>query len=179
MPTNQQIDVMCGESGYATTWVDESTQGKYLARLFLFDVMSGVPLTIWYDWHDDGLDPLDQEQHFGIVRHDYLSGAAQVYDPKPAYDAAMTYSHELEGFRFKERVKTELGNDFILSFAKDATQCLVAWTSSTTSHEVKIRTPDGIYTATSYDGKRQMEVATSGGIITLKIDVAPQYFKRK
>ena len=176
---SQRIDVMCGESGYSTTWVDEPTQGKYLARLFLFDVMSGVPLTIWYDWHDDGLDPKNKEHHFGIVHHDYHAGGAQAYDPKPAYDAAWTYAHELTGFRFKERVKADSGDDYLLAFTKDATECLVAWTAATTPHDVTFSLPDGVYIVTSYDGKKRVEATASGGKLTLKLDGGPQYVRRK
>lgn len=177
----QRIEVMCGESGYSTAWsgIDEETQGEYLARLFLFDVMSGVPLTIWYDWHNDGTDPKDQECNFGIVRFDYHAGAANVYDPKPAYLAAQTYFHELAGYRFKERVKTDSEKDFVLSFTKDAAACLVAWTATPGAHEVKIPAPDGIYEASSYDGKKQTEALTVDGAITLTLVGGPQYLKRK
>jgi hypothetical protein len=178
---DQRIDVLCGESGYATTWpgIDDATQGKYLARLFLFDVMSGIPLTIWYDWHDDGVDPVNQEYHFGIVRHAYHAGVATVYDRKPGYDAAMTYSHQLEGFRFKKRVKTVSGDDFVLLFAKDATECMAAWTAAATAHEVSIPAPDGLYRVTRFDGKTQTAIAASGGSIDIKIDGGPQYLKRQ
>jgi hypothetical protein len=177
---DQRIDVLCGESGYATTWpgIDDATQGKYLARLFLFDVLSGVPLTIWYDWRDDGVDPANQEHHFGIVRRTYHAGAANVYDPKPAYDAALTYSRQLKGFRFKQRVKTVYGDDFVLIFTRGATECRVAWTSAAISHQAVISVPDGLYSVTSFDGKRQTQVAATGGIMTLTIDGGPQYLKR-
>jgi hypothetical protein len=55
----------------------------------------------------------------------------------------------------------------------------VAWTASPTTHEVNIPAPDGVYLVTSFDGKKQMEVATSGGMITLKVDGGPQYLKHK
>ena len=173
----QRIDVMCGESGYSTTWVDEPTQGKYLARLFLFDVMSGVPLTIWYDWHDDGINPKDREHHFGIVHHDYHAGATQVYDPKPAYDAALTYAHELAGVRFKERIKTTSGDDYILTFTKGTTECVAAWTTASTPHDVTIPLPDGVYTVISYDGKSHTEATATGGTLTLRLDGGPQYLQ--
>jgi hypothetical protein len=177
----QRIDVMCGESGYSTAWpgIDDVTQGRYFARLMLFDVASGVPLTIWYDWHDDGGDPHDQESNFGIVHFDYHAGAAQVYDPKPAYNAAVTFSHELAGFRFKERLKTASPDDFVLSFTRDTSDCLVAWTTVPAAHEVKIPAPDGVYSVTGFDGTTQADVAASGGSITLEIDGGPRYLKRE
>ena len=178
---NQQIGVICGESGFSTAWqgIDDSTQGKYLARLFLFDVMSGSPLTIWYDWHDDGKDPHDQESNFGIVHFDYRPGVTQAYDPKLAYKAALTYSHELAGFRFKERLKTASANDFVLSFTKDAAKCLVAWTTSPTSHETKIPAPNGVYTVTDYDGNKETDIRSSSGVLALKIDGGPKYLERE
>lgn len=177
----QRIDVMCGESGYSTTWpgIDDATEGKYLARLFLFDVLSAIPLTIWYDWHDDGNDPKNEECHYGIVHYDYHAGATNVYDPKPAYDAAQTYSHELTGYRFKERVKTKALTDFVLSFTKSSSECLVAWTDATDQHEITFSAPDGLYEVTSYDGKTQTTAQATAGTLTLTLDGGPQYIKLK
>ena len=177
----QKIDLLCGESGYTTTWpgIDDVTQGKYLARLFLFDVMSGVPLTIWYDWHDDGTNPTDGEEHYGTVRYDYHAGAATVYDPKPAYNAAQTYSRELTAYMYKERLKTESKDDFVLSFMKDSDQCLVAWTTASTPHEVKIAAQDGMYELTSYDGKKRIPIQTIDGTVTLTLNGGPQYLKHQ
>jgi hypothetical protein len=175
----QPLGLMCGESGYTTTWknVDDTVQAKYLARLFLFNVLSGVCLTIWYDWHDDGTDPFDPEAHYGIVRHDYKSGASDVYDPKPSYAAARTYSQALDGYRFKERLKTASENDYVLSFTRSNDRCVVAWTTGPHPHQVKISLPDGIYISKNFDGGKQTEVASTGGMMILTIDDGPQYLK--
>ncbi len=175
------MDVICGESGYCTTWpgLDETLQAKYLPRLFLFDVLSGIPVTIWYDWRDDGNDPADQEHHFGIVHHDYVAGAPNVFEPKPAYEAAKTYSSTLSGFEFKDRLKTTSKDDYVLRFTKEATVCIAAWTASPAPHKVRILLPDGIYISTSYDGKSQTEIASTDGMMILPIDGGPQYLKRQ
>jgi len=180
-PPGQRIDLICGESGYSSTWpgMDETLQAQYLARLYLFDVLSSVPLTIWYDWHEDGTDPNNQEDHYGLVHYDYHAGADNIYDPKPAYNAALTYSRALTGYRFQQRLKTASDNDYVLAFTKGDTQCLAAWTASATPHQVKISAPDGIYLATSYDGKKQSEVASTNGILILPLDGGPQYLKRQ
>jgi hypothetical protein len=204
-PPGKKIDVMCGESGYSTSWwgihadsqdqasasplassvlstiplaIDDQTQGKYLARLFLFNVLSGVPLTIWYDWHNDGTDPSNQEHNFGIVRYDYHAGAAEVYDRKPAYDAALTYSSQLAGFRFQERLSTASKQDFVLSFAKNGEECLVAWTADWAAHDVTVPAPNGAYVATSYDGRKQTPIQVTDGTMTLLLNGGPQYVKR-
>jgi hypothetical protein len=178
-PPGQRMDLLCGESGYTSVWkgTNEVMQGKYLARLYLFDVFSGIPVTIWYDWHEDGPDPQNVEHHFGIVHSDYQAGAANVYEPKPAYDSARTYSQALDGYRFQKRIETKSQGDFVLSFAKEDKPCLVAWTTSLSPHSLKIPAADGIYLATSFDGKTQREVAATGGVIVLKLDDGPQYLK--
>ena len=205
-PPGKKIEVMCGESGYSTSWwgvhdgaegkdpgsslmagvmsdvplaIDDQVQGKYLARLLLFNVLSGVPLTIWYDWHNDGVNPSDPEHNFGIVRHDYHSGAREVYDRKPAYDAALTYSRQLDGFRFAKRLPAKSTKDFILSFAKPGAECLVAWTADWSSHEVTISAPDGSYEVTSFDGKTSAPISARGGTMTLQLEGGPQYLARK
>lgn len=177
----QRLDVMCGESGYSTTWpgIDEKTHGQYLARLFLFDVLTGVPLTIWYDWRDDGLNPTDQEHHFGIVHHDYHKGAENVYDPKPAYFAARTYSEQLRECMFKQRVKTDSDADFLLEFSAATQPRFAVWTTLPSAHEIKIQAPDGIYDVTSFDGNTKSTVKSVSGVISLTIDGGPQYLKRK
>jgi len=176
----QSIDVMCGESGYTTAWkgIDDATHGRYLARLMLFDTASGVPLTIWYDWHDDGKDPHDKESNFGIVHFEYHPGAAQVYDPKPAYNAARTYARELAGLRFKERVKTTSADDYALSFTSDTASCVVAWTAAPAAHKVQIPAQDGVYSVTGYDGAKLADVSASGGVVTLELDGGPKYLSR-
>lgn len=178
-PPGRKIDIMCGESGYPDTWkgLNPEPQGKYLARLFLFDVLSDVPLTIWYDWRDDGINPANNEHHFGIVRHDYHPGAADVYEPKPAYDAAKTYAAELTGLRFEKRIALPSPDDFLLSFGGDKTRCLVAWTTSV-PHLVKIPAPDGIYAVTGFDGREQPRAISRNGAITLLLDDGPRYLRK-
>jgi hypothetical protein len=75
-------------------------------------------------------------------------------------------------------VKTVYGDDFVLIFTRGATECRVAWTSAAISHQAVISVPDGLYSVTSFDGKRQTQVAATGGIMTLTIDGGPQYLKR-
>jgi hypothetical protein len=80
------VPIICSEWGYSTAWtgIDDSVQADYLSRMFLFSVQQNFPVTIWYDWRDDGDDPTNQEHRFGLVRRS-LTGA---FDPKPAYFAA-------------------------------------------------------------------------------------------
>ncbi len=176
-PADHPVDPMCGESGYATTWpgIDDVTQGRYLARLFLFDVMSRIPLTIWYDWRDDGTEPQNQEHHFGIVRYATLSNGPDVHEPKPAYEAATTYARELSGYRFRRRLAEGGANDYVLLFINGTSECLVAWTSSSATHDVTIPAGHNAYRVTAFDGQAEPEVTAAGGKLTVTLGPGPQY----
>ena len=175
----QKISLICGESGYPTTWhgLDDALQGKYLARLFLYDILEGIPLTIWYDWHDDGPSPKDSESNFGTVRYKYHAGADPVYVPKPAYAAAKTYSSQLAGTHFMGRLKSDSPADYLLSFTGPAGPRVVAWTTAN-PHEVKIPLEDGSYEVTGFDGERLPPIQAIGGSAVLTLDAGPRYLKK-
>jgi polysaccharide biosynthesis protein PslG len=86
LPPNRSVPIVCGEWGYSTAWkrIDDLTQADYLARMFQLSRQENIPLTIWYDWRDDGDNPKEQEHRFGLIRRS-PTGA---FDPKPAYFAA-------------------------------------------------------------------------------------------
>jgi hypothetical protein len=62
--------------------------GRFAVRQQLSNLLNGVPLSIWYDWKNDGQDPADGEQNFGTVKDDL--------QPKPAYTALKTMTDELK-----------------------------------------------------------------------------------
>ena len=70
-PKGKTTAIISGEWGYSSAWkhIGETEQGKMLPREYLTNLANGVPLSIWYDWHDDGRDPKEPEHHFGTVRH--------------------------------------------------------------------------------------------------------------
>ena len=82
--TKKQMPILSGEWGYAwhTRGVSPETQAAYLARQQLSNLLNDVPLSIWYDWKDDGTNPGESEHHFGTVTYDLK--------PKPAYLGART-----------------------------------------------------------------------------------------
>ena len=102
------VAIISGEWGYAThiKGVSLETQAGFIVRQQLANLMSGVPVSIWYDWKNDGNDPNDQEHNFGTVSPNLT--------PKPAYFAIKTLTHELAGFTIRNRLPTEGTNDFVL-----------------------------------------------------------------
>src|SRR5438093_5917667 len=101
-----------------------------LSRQWLFNLYQEIPLSIWYDWHDDGPDPMEPEHHFGTVRYEYRKTGKPVYEPKPAYLAAKTLTTMLNGFSYNKRLALKNPDEFMLLFAKDQDVRVALWTSS-------------------------------------------------
>ncbi len=121
--------VVCSEWGYPTggtyaNRVDVVTQAHYAVRIYLVNLAAGVPVTIIYDWKDDGLSPEDSEQNFGLVAH-HLRGPEWFFI-KPAYYALYTFARELAGFALKD-FRAE-GGVYVARFERDGAAKLVVWT---------------------------------------------------
>jgi hypothetical protein len=88
-PKGKTVPIVSGEWGYSTSWkgFDDAKQAEYLRKEFLTNMANGIPISIWYDWHDDGATPDDPEHRFGLVRFEYHAGKEPVYEGKPAYEA--------------------------------------------------------------------------------------------
>jgi hypothetical protein len=101
--------------------VSLETQGAFAARQQLCNLLNGVPLSIWYDWKNDGPDPNENEHNFGTVLPDL--------QPKPAYVAIKTLTRELSGYRINRRITMPDDKDYVLLCTNPAGgQKLAAWT---------------------------------------------------
>jgi len=104
------IPILSGEWGFSTAVANlgkdeatrERTQGQYLTRMFLTNITNDVPISIWYDWRDDGDNPQENEHRFGIVRRAFRKDAAEPFEAKPAYVAARTLTQQLAGMRLNK-----------------------------------------------------------------------------
>ena len=123
-PTRREsVAIISGEWGYPThvKGVSPETQACFIVRQQLSNLMNGVPISIWYDWKNDGNDPNEKEHNFGTVSPNLT--------PKPAYFAIKTLTHELAGFAIRNRLPTEGTNDYVLVLTNAAgTAKLAAWT---------------------------------------------------
>ncbi|MBL6456671.1 hypothetical protein JMJ55_15150 [Belnapia sp. T6] len=116
---------VAGEWGYASVGGAgaEQRQADYALRIPLLSLVAGIPLTILYDWQNDGPDPDDREANFGLVD---FHGA-----PKPAHAALAGLQDGLKGLRYLGRVSTRRPADFVLAFGRGKqAEALVAWTTS-------------------------------------------------
>jgi hypothetical protein len=169
-PKGKTIAIISGEWGYSTLWSNETIQGKFLARKFLTNVMNNIPVSIWYDWHDDGTNKTDQEHNFGIVFNEYKSGANPVYKPKESYLSAKTMNTVLKGFHFVKRIATNDEDDYVLLFSDSKNLRLVAWTSSPQFHEITIPSNDCDFELIHHKGSPIEKLSAKNGSLTLKLN---------
>jgi len=96
-PQGKRVPIISGEWGYSTAWknFDDDKQAEYLTKEFSTNISRGIPLSIWYDWRDDGDNSNDPEHRFGLVRREYHPGRNPVYDPKRAYQAMKSFAAKL------------------------------------------------------------------------------------
>ena len=178
-PSGKPVPVIAGEWGYSSTWnwkgMDEAKQGKLLPREYLSNLALGVPLTIWYDWHDDSANPQDPESHFGIVYFPYAADAHPVYSPKPAYLALKTLTSVLNGYRFTRRLPVGGADDYVLLFTKGAEVRLAAWTSSPGTRKADIPNLKGKFSITDHLGQSYTPVRAHQGKLVITLTDAPQY----
>lgn len=134
-PPGKAMPILSGEWGYSAGWgeFDEERQGKYLPRQWMTNLMNRVPVSIWYDWHDDGVDPKEPEHHFGTVQNPLIPERATPYNPKPAYLAAQTLYRQLDGFEFNKRLWTGREDEWVMLFSRGTQVKIAAWISEATS----------------------------------------------
>ncbi len=123
----KMIPIICGEFGLCDidAGVGIERQGDYAVRTYLANVASGVGLTIWYDWNDDGPSPTEREHHFGTMTQDLR--------PKPAYSRVKTMVEALNGSRFVMRLSHGSPDDWILVFKSRAGKGIaVGWNAAFT-----------------------------------------------
>lgn len=123
-PAKKHLPILSGEWGYAshTRGVSLQTQAAFAARQQLANLLAGVPVSIWYDWKNDGPDPAEREHNFGLVNADR--------SPKPAYLALKTLTSELAGYRLERRLDLGAEPDYALLFSRRGQpDKLVVWTT--------------------------------------------------
>ncbi len=125
-----KIPIISGEWGYSTclNGVTLETQATYLVRQQLANLLNRVPLSIWYDWKNDGPDPKENEHNFGTVLPDL--------SPKLAYRALSRMTKELTGYHVIRRLKMGGEADYFLWLKNEEGQSKIAAWTTVASHDV-------------------------------------------
>ncbi|HET9802246.1 MAG TPA: cellulase family glycosylhydrolase [Candidatus Acidoferrum sp.] len=162
--------IISGEWGYSSHRMNVSTeaQAAFLVRQQLSNLLDGIPLSIWYDWKNDGEDPDENEQNFGTVSYNL--------EPKPVYHAAQTLSRQLAGYSIARRIHAGATNDFVLALTKPGAPAkLAAWTQGE-PHSIVLEPALHLHKAraVSIDGK-PADFSATGETVSLRIERAPIY----
>jgi hypothetical protein len=165
-----KIPIICGEWGYSScvNGVSPETQAAYLVRQQLSNLLDGVPLSIWYDWKNDGPDPKENEHNFGTVLPDLT--------PKPAYRALSVMTRELAGFHVVKRLSRGDDSDYFLVLENQTGQRkIAAWTTGK-PHDATIKLPAkaGVVPLVSGDGVAA-QLKIEQGNLTIRLAPLPVY----
>jgi hypothetical protein len=133
--------------------------------MFLINLHEKVPVSIWYDWKNDGTDPNEREHHFGTVGHDL--------QPKAAYRAAQSLSATLAGYGIEKRLEPTDEKDFVFQLTMGDRRALAAWTTGE-SHEVAlpVRSSQGTLVDTLGGQKR---ISWQPNQLKLSLSASPLY----
>ena len=172
-PANRgsQIPILSGEWGYAshTKGVSLETQAAFAVRQQLANLLYGIPLSIWYDWQNDGTNRDEREENFGTVQFNL--------EPKPAYIALRNLTQELNGYRVVKRIELESESDYLLLCEKSGQPSkLVCWTLSD-PHPLKIAThtiDSPKLTGLRADGASS-SISIQGNQLNLEVTFMPQF----
>lgn len=178
-PAGKDIPILSSEWGYASIAAGlgvptPEIQGKYLARQWLTNIANEIPISIWYDWHDDGTNPKDIEHHFGTVANAYHQDAQPVYDPKPAYLAAKALTTIFSGYQFSKRLLMDSPDDYVLVFTKAGDTRLAVWTTGP-AHELTLPLSAGTFTVTSATGENLPNLTCVAAGLNVQVNDTPQY----
>jgi hypothetical protein len=171
-PTEKKnMPVINSEWGYAsaTGGVSLEKQAAFCVRMHLTNLLNGIPVSIWYDWKNDGTSPTDFEHNCGVVTSDLK--------PKPAYIASLVLNSQLNGFSLVRRVDTKNENDFVLLFKSDKGNYKIsAWTIDR-PHSVRIDAAiQNVKGATVVDGMGNViKLTTEQNWLDLDLNELPQY----
>jgi hypothetical protein len=124
---SRQTPILSSEWGYSTTWNTGSRaadsalqQGYFLQREWLMGSYVGLPVSIYYDYKDDGTDPTNAEDNFGTLNADASM--------KPAYQSAVALAATLQGFTFSHPIPTSSAALYSMLFLSGPEIAVVNWT---------------------------------------------------
>jgi hypothetical protein len=166
-----KVPILSGEWGYAThtKGLPLETQAAFAARQQLANLLNGIPLSIWYDWKNDGNDPGEREHNFGTVWPDLK--------PKPSYLAIQTLTRELHGYRVARLHDTGSTSHFVLGLTNAAGETkLAAWTLGEVKEVTVEVSPREIGSVSIVGGLgARAEAILRDGRLTVRLNAMPQY----
>jgi hypothetical protein len=131
-PPGKVIPMISSEWGYSdiSEGIGVQRQGAFAVRQYLSNLTSGAPISILYDWKNDGNSKTDPESNFGAV--------SASLDPKPSYQKIQTINKALFGFVFKTRLAQDSDLDYACAFQRGKEVKFAVWTTSREVRKVQL-----------------------------------------
>jgi hypothetical protein len=169
-PEGKYIPILSGEWGYSNVnWdkarLTDEQQAQYLVREFLINLYAHVPVSIWYDWKNDGTNPDDREHQFGTMTHDL--------QPKAAYKAAKVLTQTLSDYAITERVDTGNEKDFVFRMKKGRNEAIAFWAMEG-ERKIGVEAQGGHGTVVDYLGGAE-PLKWEGNRVELDLSPSPKY----
>ncbi|HRZ99631.1 MAG TPA: cellulase family glycosylhydrolase, partial [Candidatus Paceibacterota bacterium] len=166
-PEKRFLPVISGEWGYAThaQGISLETQAAFIVRQQLVNLHLGVPLSIWYDWKNDGTDTNYNEHNFGVVTHELM--------PKPSYRAIQTMGRELSGFQIARRLLPDANTWLLLLTNRAGIQKLACWITDkpqTRELPIQIASPEDVSMVDAFGASARVNRSENG---SLRIELSP------
>jgi len=145
--SDRKLLTISSEWGISTvlTKGDARAQAIYLAKMMVLNAANYVPVSIWYDWRDDGTDPTNNEQNFGLIAFD---GA-----PKPALRALSTFADRIGKTKAACSRESSAGGLQVFVFSREGDDVwMAAWTNGeyfSRRHELSL--PEGVVAKEAVD----------------------------
>lgn len=154
-----------GEWGYSDKYagLDRELQGQYITRQYLVNMASGVPMSIYYDWRNDGPSLSDAEHNFGAVDLEL--------QPKIAYKAVKSLVSQLDGFTYDKRLEAGSSQEWVMRFRKGGEFRYAGWTANRMGATVEL--PSSWTTSRSVDPYLAQPQAIDGGRIHWRLTGQP------
>jgi polysaccharide biosynthesis protein PslG len=174
------IPIISGEWGYSSAWrgISEEKQSQLLSRSWLTNMANGIPISIWYDWQDDGSDPGEAEHHFGLIRYPHETARELRYEPKLSYLASQALNAFTDNYTFQKRLPIGNDADYVLVFGKGDDQRIAAWTTALPSHQITIPLKAASYVITKHTGEVSGTASSNGNGVTVSLSTAPVFLRR-
>jgi hypothetical protein len=173
LPQKPVINTEWGDSVYASG-LTEDTQARWVARMYLVNLMEQVRLTNWYCLFDVGSDDAEMEHRFGLVRADGTR--------RPAYQAYKVLAQQLGAMSLRQVVaqfnrRTAEGASALV-FCDTARRCVLAvWDTEDSPGPRTIPVPGWRRTGPDIDylGREVVSPTSTGGLLQVEVQAAVRY----
>lgn len=116
------LPLICSEWGFNSFDLPAQQQAAYVVRTHLANLLSGVRVTVWYQWRDAAAAAADPEAHYGLV--DFAGRA------KPALAAVSDLLPQIADHSLVRRLETADQRDFVVLLqGRRASRKLLFWTT--------------------------------------------------